>query len=62
MSDNKDITGQPDRVRVAGGERYEIEHLAQKHGVTPEEVRDAIARVGNAREALERELQKPRRH
>jgi hypothetical protein len=62
MSDNKDITGQPDRGRVAGGERYEIEHLARKHGVSPEEVRDVIARVGNAREAVERELARPRRH
>jgi hypothetical protein len=62
MSDNKDITGGPDRARVAGGERYEVEHLAQKHGVTPDEVREAIARVGNDREAVERELARPRHH
>jgi hypothetical protein len=62
MSDNKDITGEPDRSRVAAGERYEIEHLARKHGVTPDEVRELIARLGNNREAIERELAGSRRH
>jgi hypothetical protein len=62
MSDNKNITGEPDRTRVAAGERYEIEHLARKHGVTPDEVREAIARVGNDRDAIERELAGTLRH
>ncbi|MEO6396378.1 MAG: DUF3606 domain-containing protein [Devosia sp.] len=62
MADNKSMTGEPDRSRVAAGERYEVEHLAQKFNVTPDEVREAIARIGNDRDALERELSKPRRH
>ena len=62
MSDNKDMVGGPDRARVAGGEDYEVSDFARRHGVTPDEVREMIARVGNSREALEREVQRTTRH
>jgi hypothetical protein len=61
MSDNKDMVGGPDRARVAGGEDYEVSDFARRHGVTPDEVREMIARVGNSREALEREVQRTKR-
>ena len=62
MSDNKDMVGGPDRARVAGGEDYEVSDFARRHGVTSDEVREMIARVGNSREALEREVQRTKRH
>jgi hypothetical protein len=62
MADDKSMVGGPDRARVAGGEKYEVEHLALKHGLTPDEVRAAIAKVGNDRDAVERELAKGRTH
>lgn len=62
MADDKSMVGGPDRAKVAGEERYEVEHFAQKHGLSPDEVREMIARVGNDRDALEREAAKARRH
>ena len=62
MSDNKDMVGGPDRTRVAGSEDYEVGDFARRHGITPDEVREMIARVGNSREALERELLRVKRH
>jgi hypothetical protein len=62
MADDKNIVGGQDRARVAGGEDYEVRHFAERHGISPDEVRDLIARVGNSRDALEREVQKLRRH
>lgn len=61
MPDDKSIIGGQDRARVAGGEDYEVRHFAETHGLSPDEVRDMIARVGNDRDALEREAQKLRR-
>ncbi|MBV8687049.1 MAG: DUF3606 domain-containing protein [Alphaproteobacteria bacterium] len=53
MSDDKTKTGGQDRSRVAGGEDYEVEYFARKHGLTAEQARELIARVGNDREALD---------
>jgi hypothetical protein len=62
MPDNKDLVGGPDRARVAGDEDYEVSAFARRHGMTPDEVRDMIHRIGNDRDALEREAAKLRRH
>ncbi len=62
MSDNKHIVGGPDRGRVAGDEDYEVHAFANRHGMTPDEVRELIERVGNDRDALERAAAKLRRH
>lgn len=62
MSDNKNFVGGQDRVRVAGEEEYEVAAFARRHGMTPQEVRDMIERIGNDRDALEREAAKLRRH
>ncbi len=43
-------------------EEYEVAAFARRHGMTPQEVRDMIERIGNDREALEREAAKLRRH
>lgn len=62
MSDNKDIVGGQDRARVAGGEDYEVNDFARRHGMSPDEVREMIARVGNSREALEQEAMRLKRN
>jgi uncharacterized protein DUF3606 len=62
MADDKNFVGGQDRARVAGGEDYEVQAFARRHGMTPDEVRDMIGRIGNDREALEREAAKLRRH
>ena len=62
MSDNKDLVGGPDRARVAGEEDYEVAAFARRHGMSPDEVREMIRRIGNDRDALEREAAKLRRH
>lgn len=62
MADDKTFVGGQDRLRVAGEEEYEVQAFAQRHGMTPQEVRDMIERIGNDRDALEREAAKLRRH
>jgi hypothetical protein len=62
MSDNKNFVGGQDRARVAGEEDYEVQACARRHGKTPQEVRDMVERIGNDRDALEREAAKLRRH
>jgi hypothetical protein len=62
MPDNKSFIGGQDRARVAGDEDYEVQTFARRHGMTPDEVREMIGRIGNDRDALEREAAKLRRH
>ena len=58
MADNKENRDGRDRSRVAGNEDYELQHVADKMGVTIEEVRRAIEAVGNNREKVEQYLEK----
>ena len=53
MPDDKTKVGEPDRSRVSGDQDYEVQQFAEKHGITPREARDLIARHGSNREALE---------
>jgi hypothetical protein len=62
MPDSKDFIGGADRAQVAAREDYEVQAFARRHGMTPDEVRDMIERIGNDRDALEREAAKLRRH
>ena len=62
MADNKSEVGGPDRARVAAGEDYEIYDFARRHGLTPDEVRQMIGRVGNSRDALEQEAMRLKRN
>jgi hypothetical protein len=52
MPDDKKKVGKADRSRVAAGETYEVDYAAKKFGSTREEVKTAIKKVGNSREAL----------
>ena len=54
--DNKNARDGRDRSRVSGEEKYEVQRIAEKFGVTPEEVRNLIKEVGNDRERLEERL------
>jgi hypothetical protein len=58
MADDRTKTGAADRGRVAGGEGYEVEYFAQKHGITAEQARDLIDRHGNDRAALDAAAEK----
>lgn len=53
MPDDKSKVGEPDRRHVSADQDYEVSQLAQKHGLTQQQARDLIARVGNDREKLD---------
>jgi hypothetical protein len=53
MADDTTNRGEPDRSRVAAGEGYEVEYFARKHGITAEQARELIARIGNDRDELD---------
>ena len=57
MPDDK-TKGEPDRSRVSADQDYEVQNFAEKHGISPQQVRDLIARFGNSRGKLERAAQK----
>ncbi|MBO9571072.1 MAG: DUF3606 domain-containing protein [Chitinophagaceae bacterium] len=56
MPDNRENRGQRDRQRIDADELYEMNYIADKLGVSKEEVRNAIAEVGNNREKVEEYL------
>ena len=56
MADNKNIRDGRDRSKVDGNEAYELRVLAEKFGVSTKAVQDAITKVGNNRDDIEREL------
>ena len=58
MVDDKSNRGEPDRSKVSGSEDYEVNYLARRHGLTQEQARELIARVGNNRSRLDEEAQK----
>jgi hypothetical protein len=62
MADSKQHIGEPDRSLVAGEERYEVQHLASRTGISTDEARELIQKFGNDREKLEREAGKLRRN
>ena len=58
MPDDKSKRGGQDRSRINMNERYEVEYWKKKFGVSEEELRAAVARVGSSAEAVERQLKK----
>lgn len=57
MADDKTKQGEQDRSRVAGDEPYEVEYFASKHGLSQDQARDLIDRIGNDRDALDKAAQ-----
>ncbi len=58
MADNKSKRGGRDRSRAAAGQGYEVSYFARKHGLTTDQAREIIKRVGNDREKLNAEADK----
>ena len=52
MVDDKSKRGGQDRARVSAEQGYEVSYFAKKHGITAEQARDLIKRVGPNREKL----------
>ena len=55
MADDKSKVGGGDRARVAGGEGYEVDYFARKHGITADQARELIRQHGNDRAKLDEE-------
>lgn len=53
MADDKTKTGGADRDRVAGGETYEIDYFAKKHGISRDQAQQLIDQHGNDRATLD---------
>jgi hypothetical protein len=45
-----------DRLRVAGGQDYEVRYEAKKTGKSKAAVKKAVKKVGNSRKTVERRL------
>jgi hypothetical protein len=53
MADDRTNRGEPDRSKVSGSEDYELDYLARQYGMTREQARDLVKRVGNNRVKLD---------
>lgn len=56
MSDDKSKSGGQDRARISLSEDYEVRDWSAKFGVSEERLRNAVAKVGNMADDVEREL------
>ena len=56
MADNPQKRGPQDRNKINLNEEYEVQYWSKKFGVTPEQLREAVAKVGTSVAAVETEL------
>jgi hypothetical protein len=56
MADDKTQAGGPDRQRINTNEEYELRDWSKKFGVTPEQLKDAVKKVGPMADDVKREL------
>lgn len=56
MADDKGKSGGQDRRRINVNEDYELRDWAKKFGVSQEELRQAVAKVGDRADDVERHL------
>jgi hypothetical protein len=61
VENSRSQVGEPDRSLAAAGERYDVQHLAERHGISTDEARELIERFGLDRDVLDREAEKLRR-
>ena len=59
MADDRTKRGPQDRSRVNTSEEFELRYWSEKWGVSPEQVKAAVAKVGNSADAVARQLGKP---
>jgi hypothetical protein len=58
MADDLSNRGAPDRDRVNVNEDYELRNWSKKFGVSPEELKRAVAQVGDRADAVRQHLGK----
>lgn len=58
MADDLKNPGNPDRNRINVNEEYELRDWSKSLGVTPEELKRAVARVGDRADAVRQHLGK----
>ena len=58
MADDKTKKGPQDRSRINVSEDYEVRYWSEKFGVTADELRAAVKKVGNSAKAVEEELKR----
>jgi len=58
MSDDKSNAGKQDRLRINVHEDYELRDWSKKFGVTPEQLKAAVAKVGPMAEEVRKHLGK----
>jgi len=59
MPDDLSNRGAQDRARISLSEPHEVKYWTQKWSVTEEELKRAVARVGNSAAAVAKQLGKP---
>ena len=60
MADNKDIRDGRDRSQVDGQDPNELRYIADKYGVSIDDIKAIIARAGNIRKDIETVLENGR--
>jgi hypothetical protein len=58
MVDDLSKKGSQDRSRINTHENYELRYWSEKFGVSEDELKAAVKKVGNSAEAVERELRR----
>ena len=58
MSDDKSQRGGPDNKRIDVNDPNELRNWSKSLGVTPEQLKDAVARVGTSAEKVRESLRK----
>jgi hypothetical protein len=56
MADDPSKRGPQDRSRISTSEDYEVRYWSRKFGVSPEQLKTAVKKVGNSAKAVEKEL------
>jgi hypothetical protein len=56
MADDPSKRGPQDRSRISTSEDHEVRYWSRKFGVSPEQLKAAVRKVGNSAKAVEREL------
>ena len=58
MADDKTKKGPKDRTRINLNEKYEVDYWKDKFGVSEQDLRSAVQRVGNSARDVEEALKK----
>jgi len=56
MPDDKEKPGGQDRTRINVNEEYEVRDWSKKFGITQEELKKAVGKVGSSADAVKRHL------